>query len=242
MKNLITIILLLSLSSTQAQNVNDYKYVIVPQKFADFEKNDFKLTPKLKMYLRKKNYVIIAEGVTEKPIDLKNNPCLATKADIKQLKSAFKNKLNVIFTDCNQQIIDSFEGVSKIKDFEEGYGEALQLATAQIKNQNAKVKIEENIVKEIPVITNDNNTTNIYIANGVKYQVATTSNGAFLLINMEDQKVAAKFYPSSLPNVYHVEVISDEENYETIGYSKDNSIIIETKTGDKSWVTTTYTK
>ncbi len=242
MKNLITIILLLSLSSTQAQNVNDYKYVIVPQKFADFEKNDFKLTPKLKMYLRKKNYVIIAEGVTEKPIDLKNNPCLATKADIKQLKSAFKNKLNVIFTDCNQQIIDSFEGVSKIKDFEEGYGEALQLATAQIKNQNAKVKIEENIVKEIPVITNDNNTTNIYIANGVKYQVATTSNGAFLLINMEDQKVAAKFYPSSLPNVYHVEVISDKGNYETIGYLKDNSIIIETKTGDKSWVTTTYTK
>ena len=39
MKNLIIIILLLSLSSTQAQNVNDYKYVIVPQKFADFEKN-----------------------------------------------------------------------------------------------------------------------------------------------------------------------------------------------------------
>ena len=59
---------------------------------------------------------------------------------------------------------------------------------------------------------------------------------------MEDQKVAAKFYPSSLPNVYHVEVISDKGNYETIGYLKDNSIIIETKTGDKSWVTTTYTK
>lgn len=249
MKNLIATILLLSLSSTQAQNVSDYKYVIVPQKFADFEKNDFRLTPKLKMLLRKKDYVIIAEGITEKPIDLQNNPCLATKAEIKKLRTPLKNKLEVIFTDCNQKIVGTYEGVSKIKDFEEGFGEALQLATAQINKQNAKaipetIAIKENIVKEIPVVSNNENstTTNVYIQNGNKFIIASTTNGEFLLVNQNDSKVIAQFYPSSQKNIYHVEVISEKGNYKTIGFVTTNSINIDYQTGEKNWTPTIFTK
>ena len=247
MKNLIATILLLSLSSTQAQNVSDYKYVIVPQKFADFEKNDYNLNSKLKMLLRKKNYEIIAEGVTEKPEDLQFNQCLATKVDIKELKDSFKNKLEVIFTNCNQKIVGTYQGVSKIKDFEEGFEEALQLATAQINKQNAKAIPEVMKVEQIPIVSNNMNTvnnskTNIYTQNGNIFILASTTNGEFLLVNQNDSKVIAQFYPSSQKNVYHVEVISEKANYKTIGFLTTNSINIDYQTGEKNWTPTIFTK
>lgn len=247
MKNLIATILLLSLSSTQAQNVSDYKYVIVPQKFADFEKNDYNLNSKLKMLLRKKNYVIIAEGVTEKPEDLQFNQCLATKVDIKELKDSFKNKLEVIFTNCNQKIVGTYQGVSKIKDFEEGFEEALQLATAQINKQNAKAIPEVMKVEQIPIVSNSTNTvnnskTNTYTQNGNIFILASTTNGEFLLVNQNDSKVIAQFYPSSQKNVYHVEVISEKGNYKTIGFLTTNSINIDYQTGEKNWTPTIFTK
>ena len=248
MKNLIAIILLLSLSSTQAQNVSDYKYVILPKSFSDFEDNQYGLNNRVKYNLEQKKYIVLSADQTTWSEEVKNNPCLATTINVNKKKSMLTNKLEVVFTSCNQNNVGTFEGVSRIKEFDKGFQEAVKLAFNTVGIQNAKPSNEianttpktvetikqQEIKQEIP--------SNTYTSNGVKYQVATTGNNSFLLINQDNNKVVANFYPSSLPNVYHVEVISDKGNYETIGYSKDNSIIIETKNGDKSWVTTTYTK
>lgn len=249
MKNILTVVLLTVFSFAKAQTVSDYKYITVPRKFADFEKNSYKLDAHLKMYLRKKNYEIIVEGVTDKPADLKSNPCLAAKADIQSIKSTFKNKLKVVFTDCNDRVLNEYEGVSSIKEFDKGYQEALSFAMNTVPLQNAKEVPNTLVVedkKEIALTTQSPKTeeknTNLYQANGKSYQVASTTNGNFFLIDSENAQTVAQFYPSSQKNIYHVTVISANGNYQTLGFVIGNEIIIEHQTADKSWKTTTYTK
>ena len=253
MKTILSGLFLIALTSTQAQSVTDYKYVIVPQFFKDFAKEDYQLNTGLKTALRKKDYDIVVEKSI--PLDIQINPCIAVKANIEEVKVMFRNKLKVTFTDCNNTMIESFEGVSKEKDFVKGYQEALTIAMNQVGKQNAKnlplTKIEppttsavkettSQIAAQEPTKTVESKNT--YKSNGKNFTTATTNKNEFVLIDQANSKVIAQFYPASQQNVYHVTVISSMGNYETIGYVKDNQIIIENKTGDKTWSTTTYSK
>lgn len=253
MKIILSSIFLIALSSLQAQNVTDYKYVIVPQLFKDFAKDDFQLNTGLKTALRKKDYEVVNENSI--PLDVQINPCLATKANIENNSSSFKNKLIVTFTDCNNTIVSSYEGSSKEKDFAKGYQESLTIAMNQVGKQNAIdlpiTKTENTTIPTIKettnkVVTQESNKTvenkNVYKSNGKNYTTASTNNNEFVLIDQENSKVIAQFYPSAQQNVFHVTVISQNGNYQTIGYLNGNNIIIEYKTGDKSWSTTTYSK
>ena len=253
MKTILSGLFLIALTSTQAQSVTDYKYVIVPQFFKDFAKEDYQLNTGLKTALRKKDYDIVVENSI--PLDIQINPCLATTANIENSSTNFRNRIIVTFADCKNKVIGSYEGVSKEKDFVKGYQEALTIAMNQVGKQNAKnlplTKIEPpttSAVKETtsqiaiqePSKTAENK--NIYKSNGKNFTTATTNKNEFVLIDQDNSKVIAQFYPASQQNVYHVTVISSMGNYETIGYVKDNQIIIENKTGDKTWSTTTYSK
>ena len=253
MKIILSSLFLIALSSLQAQNVTDYKYVIVPQLFKDFAKEDFQLKTGLKTALRKKDYEVVNENSI--PLDVQINPCLATKANIEEVKVMFRNKLKVTFTDCNNAVVSSYEGSSKEKDFTKGYQEALTLAMNQVGKQNAidlpVTKTENTKIPTIKETTNkivnqESNKTvenkNVYKSNGKNYTTASTNNNEFVLIDQENSKVIAQFYPATQQNVFHVTVISQNGNYQTIGYLNGNNIIIEYKTGDKSWSTTTYSK
>lgn len=249
MKNILSGLFLFALTSLQAQNVTDFKYVIVPQKFVDFAKEDYQLNSALKIALKKKGYEIVNENSV--PLDIQINPCLASKANIENNSTNFKNKLIVTFSDCNNTTINSFEGSSKDKDFSKGYQESLSIAMNQVGKQNAKdlplTKLEKNETSKTPEIVQNNsgnteNSTNVYKLGGKNYITANTNNNEFVLIDKDNSKVVAQFYPASQQNVYHVTVISLNGSYQTIGYVNGNTIIIEYKTGDKSWISTTYTK
>ena len=251
MKIILSSLFLIALSSLQAQNVTDYKYVIVPQLFKDFAKEDFQLNTGLKTALRKKDYEVVNENSI--PLDVQINPCLATKANIEEVKVMFRNNLKVTFTDCNNAVVSSYEGSSKEKDFTKGYQEALTFAMNQVGKQNAidlPVTKTENTttIKETTnkVVTQVSNKTvenkNVYKSNGKNYTTASTNNNEFVLIDQENSQVIAQFYPAAQQNIFHVTVISQNGNYQTIGYLNGNNIIIEYKTGDKSWSTTTYSK
>jgi len=136
MKTLLSGLFLIALTSTQAQSVTDYKYVIVPQFFKDFAKEDYQLNTGLKTALRKKDYDIVVENSI--PLDIQINPCLATTANIENSSTNFRNRIIVTFADCKNKVIGSYEGVSKEKDFVKGYQEALTIAMNQVGKQNAK--------------------------------------------------------------------------------------------------------
>lgn len=248
MKNIFTGLFLIFFSSLQAQNVSDYKYVLVPEKFMDFVKEDYQLNTRLKIFLKRKKYEVYTENSTSIPTEVQTNNCLATTADVQSIQKMFTNKLKVVFRDCNENVIAEYEGESKIKEFDKGYQDALEMAVTKIASQNAKpsdqLVIQPKIEKKEEIVKNSEAKTNviIYKSNGVNYIINNAEKGTFNLVNQENNKVVANFYPSTLQNVYHVEVISENGTYQTIGYIKDNSIIVETKTGDKSWSTTIFTK
>lgn len=248
MKKLFATLFLFSLSLAQAQSVSDYKYVIVPHSFQDFEKNDYQLNTYLKTLLRKKKYEIVVEGSIDLPNDLKTNPCLATKANIQDNNSSFQNRIKVTFTDCKNQIITELEGSSKIKELDKGYQDALNIALTKLAVQNAKEFVKVNSKPQ----DNTNNSTfnasvksdskNLFTAQGKNYELIELSSKKRKLIDLSNQKIIAYIYPSSQWNVVHVEILSDEGNYNTLGFIEDEKLIIEFKTDRESWEKTEFSR
>ena len=259
MKKLLVAFFLHSVSFSFAQQVSDYKYVIVPNTFVDFAKEDYQLNTYLKTLLRKKKYEIIVEGSKDIPSDLKHNLCLASKADIQNIKSSFQNKLKVVFKDCNDTILSEYEGVSKIEDFEKGYQEALNLAIVKLPLQNAKeikmptITVKSKETKTYTVIGEENgeikipidsskikNNEILFESKGVTYRLIELAKDKAQLINVQNQKPILNIYPSSKDKVVHVEVFSEKGNYNTLGYVEDQNLIIEFKEGNETWTKTEF--
>ena len=251
MKTILVSLILLSFGIAKGQNTSDYKYVIVPQNFNDFKENDYQLNVMLKTILRKKKYEVVADGASNIPEELNHNQCLATKADIQNINSAFQNKLKVIFTDCNDNIINEFVGSSKIKDFEKGYQDALNgalkpLLMANPIPQKSTIKKESQKIDLLnPTISILNNqeedSENLYFLNNQAY-ILTKIGENFNLIDKATRKTVIQFYPSSKENVYHALIENYKRNYQSVAFFNDNKIDVEYQTGQNIWEVKTYTK
>ena len=131
---LIALLLLIHFSSF-AQSVNDYQYVIIPEKY-DFAKNidEYQLNS-LTQFLFNKYGFESYRVRDEKPFGFKNGSCNALYADVESKSNYIVSRLKVVLKDCNGKIIYiSEQGKSKDKDFKKSYHEALR---------NAFVSIEE---------------------------------------------------------------------------------------------------
>ena len=110
-------------------NLNNYKYIVVPNKY-DFLKfeDEYQLNSLTKFLFEKSDFIVLAEN-DKYPSDLASNNCLGLKVDVKSIASLFKTKINIALRDCeNNTVYTSIEGVSKEKDFKRGYHEALRNA------------------------------------------------------------------------------------------------------------------
>lgn len=110
-------------------NLNDYKYVIVPNKF-DFlrEKDEYQLNSLAAFLFKKYGFIALREGETY-PSDLSSNRCLALRSDVIKDSGLFKTKLNVELKDCNDRIVFTSEvGQSREKEFKKAYVEAMRNA------------------------------------------------------------------------------------------------------------------
>lgn len=130
MKN--TFLLFVILGFTQfclGQDLNAYKHVKVPEKFEFLkEPNQYKLNELTEFLLDKYGFQAYMEG-GEIPPEIRKNSCEGLTADVKNNSNMFRTKLQVILEDCNgRQVFVSEEGVSRIKDFEKSYHDALRKA------------------------------------------------------------------------------------------------------------------
>ncbi|MDD7886421.1 hypothetical protein [Flavivirga sp. 57AJ16] len=126
-------------------NLNDYKYVIVPNKF-DFlkEKDQYQLNSLAQFLFEKYGFEALMEGSTY-PEDLARNRCLALRSDVIKDPGMFKTKLTVALKDCNDQLIYTSElGVSREKDYARSYAGALRAAFKSIEALNYKYVPNEN--------------------------------------------------------------------------------------------------
>lgn len=124
----------LSISVHAQQEIfNNYKYIIVPEKFDFLNKNDQYDTSSLTKFLLKKNGFSVYLASDNLPIELQQNRCLALTASVVDNSSMFSVKNTITFTDCSGKVVfTSKEGKSKDKDYKKAYHEAIRNAYASL--------------------------------------------------------------------------------------------------------------
>jgi len=247
MKYAFFFILTLMFTYGHAQQTKDYKYIQVPEQLSGFNDNQYQLNFYLKQLLRKNNYSVLNEDRSSWPQQAQDYPCSVLKADITKVKKFLKNALVLKFTDCNGNVVGSYEGDSKIKEYHRGYQEALRIAMKQAGAHNPDVEALLKIAIDSP-----ENETNTLATNHLEIQpqgnvsensltelgkefssgdwhviLTELKNGSLLLFNKSDSGLIAQLLPSSRNGVYQVTVVGEKEKYSTTGFYENDSLVID---------------
>ena len=123
--------------SSFAQDLDQYKYIIIPEKFEfSKEENQYQLNALTKFLFEKYGFETLMKS-EQKPLDLQENYCLGLTASVKDNSGLFVTKLVVQLEDCRGNIVfESKEGRSRIKEFKDAHHEALRDAFSTIEELN----------------------------------------------------------------------------------------------------------
>jgi len=167
------IILILSLSFffsfngvSQEEHVNvevvdNYKYIIVPLKYEFLSDADqYQINSLTKFLFNKYGYTAFMEN-DPFPDDLRNNRCLALKAEVVKDRGGFlSTKLIINLIDCNGQlVVASKVGKSREKEFKISYNLALRKAFETF--QFYKYKYKPDSKNSTPSSTMNNNSSEV---------------------------------------------------------------------------------
>ncbi|PTR01602.1 hypothetical protein C8P68_101838 [Mucilaginibacter yixingensis] len=134
MKRYILIFCLFLFSSAFAQtSINNYKYVIVPERFSFLKEADqYSLNSMTKQLLENKGFTVFFDN-NELPAEIANNKCQVLSADVAEKSNMFTTKLTLTLKDCRGNIVfTSKVGTSREKDYNTGYNLALRDAFSSL--------------------------------------------------------------------------------------------------------------
>ncbi|MFY7816577.1 MAG: hypothetical protein ACOVRK_15460 [Chryseobacterium taeanense] len=235
MKKITLVILTVCSVLAFGQKVSDYKYISLPAKFETF-KEDFGLADLLTKTLRSKNYTVIPSDKLQWPEEAKANQCNVLIANVLNDSGFLRNKVLLQFKDCNDKVISSTKGASSIKDFKEGYQDALKQTFVSLSPANpitrpiiAQANVQETEVTAQPV---DNNRTSVPVDNSavrfsngkIDLQKVQIDNTQFILINSNSSSPFATFKTTTKSDVFRVKLQNGES---TLGYYENGNIVIE---------------
>lgn len=151
-KLLYVILFVLGLNFSGYGQLNDYKYIIVPKKFAAFKgENRYQTSTLVKYYFTKNGFNAIYDD--EMPLDLATNRCLGLVADLLDNSSMFSTKVIITLKNCeNSEVYRTFEGKSKTKDYEDAYREAIQDAFTSFAGMGYTYEPKETETPKKPVV------------------------------------------------------------------------------------------
>jgi hypothetical protein len=130
---------LFTIAGYSQSTLNNYKYVLVPEKF-DFlkEDNQYGLNITTKLLLQQKGFTALMDEETL-PAELSANKCNALRAEVVQKKGLFVTNLTLLLKDCQGNVIfKSKEGKSREKDFMAAYNLALRDAFTTLNDTEYK--------------------------------------------------------------------------------------------------------
>ena len=138
--------------NTYAQtNLNGYKYVIVPKKFSFFKQADkYRLNGLTHFLFNKYGFQAFIEGEPY-PKDLIFSACNVLHADVIKASNMFTTKLKTILKDCHGKVVyTSVLGLSKEKEFNKSYTEALRNSFKSIQALNYKYnsKLDKGLLQQ----------------------------------------------------------------------------------------------
>ena len=129
-------------ASAAAQNLNQYQYVRVPDKFEFLkEENQYKLNALTAFLFEKYGFETLYKKENPPGVD----PCDILQANVHNDSNLFRSKLYISLQNCqNQTVFTSESGTSREKDFETSYHEALREAFVSIENLNYSKPTDKN--------------------------------------------------------------------------------------------------
>lgn len=212
-----------------AQSVNDYKYVVVPEKFEWLkEANEYNLNTLTKMIFEKEGFQVFYP--TQKmPDELALDRCKALYADVNEKGGLLSTTLTIVLKDCSgKTVFTSLEGRSKQKSFQKAYYEALREASQSIGQMNYKYSGKDTPVKAtVAVPVAQQAATPITVNNENQLFAQPITNGYQLVDNTP--KVVLKIYKTSQQDSYTA--VSDTKN--GVVFKKGNDWIFEYYQNDK---------
>ncbi|WP_025666439.1 hypothetical protein [Aquimarina megaterium] len=215
------IVLISTLSVNAQKNINEYKYVIVPNSYNFLKGEDrYQLNSLTKFLLTKYGFEAYIKEENF-PEDLKTNGCKALRAHVKKRSGVFLTRLTLELTDCNGSVVfTSVEGKSRKKEFKEAYHEALRNTFTSVEALNytysgdkeeeivkkevvktPSVKKEEPIqtkeeVKEIVEATSPSENSITYLFNDVSFMFKKQDYGYEIFKSEEKQTSIGKIFKS----------------------------------------------
>ena len=140
---LIITCLLGAMNTSVAQDLNQYKYVQVPQRFEFFsDDNQFQLNALTAFLFEKYGFKVLYGD--QLPEDMA--PCELLKADLLKDKGLFNTKLQVTLENCKgETVFTSKMGTSREKDYKAAYHEALRDAFTSV--EELEYRYSENPLK-----------------------------------------------------------------------------------------------
>lgn len=135
----LSIIILFAFGGFAQNELNPYKYIIVPKKY-DFLKreNQYRVNSYVNYLFEKEGFRTIYQGENY-PDELLNNPCLGLKAMVSDDSSSFTTKVYIYLENCNDQVVYRTEQCkSKVKDLNKTYVDALNKCFVGIKSLDYK--------------------------------------------------------------------------------------------------------
>ena len=265
MKKILQISTLLLITFFYGQQVSDYQYIYIPEKFNDQDVNKYGLNDLLQLKLKQKKFTVITESKENWPAELLQNPCQILTADLLNTSNMFKNKLKVEFKNCDNKTIGSVDGISSIKEFEPGMREALEVAAKKIPmsapveksmtlqkeetpNQVEIVKKDSPVVAEtkkaqvVPAPKTEataSQKAEFYSNGSLTLTKILLTNGEFILVNPNNSVPYATFKPSTKKEVYRVQLGNGTS---TVGYLEDGNIVVELADSDGSFRKEIFTR
>lgn len=157
-RTVLFLFLCFSLSVFAQENLNQYKYIIVPQQYTFLKQpNQYGLNSLTKALLEDKGFTVFFDNV-KLPADIGANKCDGLIAEVLEKNGMFSTNLTLVLKDCGGQIVfKSKEGKSREKEYRASYNLALQDAFAVLNDYKYEYKAPSNeaarpTVKEVVAV------------------------------------------------------------------------------------------
>ena len=218
---------LLTVTGYSQNTINNYKYVIVPERF-NFSKEDnqYGLNTTTKLLLEQKGFAAFV-GNKELPSTVAANKCNALTAEVAQSSGLFTTKLTLLLKDCQGNIIfKSKEGKSREKEFPVAYDQALRDAFSSL--NNVPYKYDSTMVTQTQQPAATPVSSAVAEITGILYAQATP-NG-YQLIDTTPKKVLT-LLKTSMPDYFIAEagasngIVFKRNGEWFFEYYKDNKLV-----------------
>ena len=251
----ITLFLLILLSfnaKSQDKNLENYKYIIVPNKFSYFTQEDqYKTSSLMKFLFKKKGFTVFLDNETF-PQDLVDDGCLALKAEFVDKSDFFKVKSLIQIKDCYNRIIYTSKiGKTKEKKYNKAYLLAIRDAYNSMtdfvysyKEKSTKSKIV-NVKKTTPLVKSEIKTKPLVVkvenknkeAKKVKQEVKLTIKTLYA----QEKENGYQLVNTKPEVVFHLLKTKNKDifivkNKNGILYKNENTWIVEYYKNDKLYI------